>query len=256
MNISLEYRVDLTPRYTHPHPELHRLLHQGLDRYIRHLTDFGKCGALREIPFNTDDPSMPRWNNGFFSGLDAVALHGFIGTLKPPTYFEIGSGNSTKFARHAVRSYGLPSRIISLDPEPRVEIDGICDEVIRQPLEKADTAVFDCLQPGDILFFDGSHVGIMNSDVTVFFLEVLPRLKPGVWVHVHDIFLPWDYPQAWAERYYSEAYMLACWLLGGDRLKVELPVNFVSRELNPKELLGSAVPPDIALLGGSFWFRK
>ena len=97
------------------------------------------------------------------------------------------------FARHAIRTGNLKTTIMSIDPKPRAEIDSLCDRVMRLPLELCDLNLFRELEPGDILFFDGSHRIFANSDVTVFFIEVLPRLKPGVLVHVHDIFLPADY---------------------------------------------------------------
>ena len=70
---------------------------------------------------------------------------------------------------------------------------------------------------------DGSHQSYTNSDATVFFTEVLPRLPPGVLVYVDDIFLPWDYPPQMSDRWYSEQYLLAAWLLAGDRLEITLP---------------------------------
>ncbi len=80
-----------------------------------------------------------------------------------------------------------------------------------------DLALFRELQAGDVLFIDSSHRCFMNSDVTVLFLEVLPNLPPGVLVQVHDIFIPYDYPREWVERYYAEQYLLSCYLLLGVR---------------------------------------
>ena len=97
-------------------------------------------------------------------------------------------------ARLVVRDHHLRTRVISSDPRPRVEIHSLCDEGIRHPLESIDLAVFDQLAPGDILFIDSSHRVFTNSDVNVVFLEVLPRLQPGVLVHLNDIFLLYDYP--------------------------------------------------------------
>jgi hypothetical protein len=89
---------------------------------------------------------------------------------------------------------GLETSITSVDPEPRREVDALCQHTIRRPLEEVDVAVFDNLQPGDIVFMDGSHRVFTNSDSTVFFLDILPRLGDGVVVGIHDIFLPFDYP--------------------------------------------------------------
>jgi hypothetical protein len=132
--------------------------------------------------------------------------------------------------------------------------------VIRQPLEAVDVAVFDQLEAGDILFIDGSHRCFMNSDVTVVFLEVLPRLRPGVLVEFHDILLPYDYPPSWKRRYYSEQYLLAaCLLAGSERFSIVLPNMFISRDAE----LSSVLAPlwneprfkGVVRGGSSFWIE-
>jgi hypothetical protein len=150
---------------------------------------------------------------------------------KPQLYLEIGSGITTCFTHRAIRDANLATRIISIDPQPRAKIDSICDEIIRDGLETCDLALFDRLQSGDILFFDGSHRVFMNSDVTVFMIDVLPRLKPGVIVHVHDINLPWDYPASFRNWYWSEQYILAVYLMANKgRINPLLPTTFVCRD--------------------------
>ena len=132
------------------------------------------------------------------------------------------------------------TQIVSIDPHPRVEIDAICDEVIRSPLQDVDLRLFDRLGPGDVLFIDNSHYAFMGSDVTVLLFDVLPRLKPGVLVGVHDFFLPDDYPPNWQRRFYNEQYLLGCWLLGGGRgMKFILPAWFAS---NDSELSAIVAP--------------
>ena len=118
-------------------------------------------------------------------------------------------------ASRAIRSGDLPTMISSIDPHPHAAIDALCQRKIRAPLEDWEVAVFDELGPGDILFFDGSHQVFMNSDVTVFFLQIIPRLKSGVMVHVHDIFLPADYPPDWNQSLFAEQYLLAATMLCG-----------------------------------------
>lgn len=146
----------------------------------------------------------------------------------PQKYYEIGSGNSTKFARKAINDYNLSTKIVSFDPQPRSEINDLCDAIFRQPVEEVDLKIFDDLESGDILFVDNSHRIFTNSDVTVFFLDILPRLKPGVLVHIHDIFLPFDYPPFWQDRYYSEQYILAAYLLAeSSKLEIILPNAFI-----------------------------
>jgi len=261
--IFLDYPVQPRQRYGHgkpAHPELLQLLGEGRARYQNLLERVaGLEVALARIPVRPEQGSMePAWVNGFLPGLDSAALYGMLALQPPETYLEVGSGNSTRFARRAIRDQGLRTRIVSIDPHPRVEIDSISDRVIRAPLETVDLAPILALQPGDILFLDGSHRTFMNSDVTVAFLEVLPRLNKGVRVQIHDICLPYDYPPGWEERYYSEQYVLAAFLLGGAKgATVTLPNAFVcadpelSRILDP--LWGRL--QGVERHGSSFWME-
>lgn len=175
-----------------------------------------------------DDAAEPNWINLAFPALDAMTLYGMIADRKPRRFVEIGSGFSTKFARRAIRDHGLDTRIVSIDPQPRAEIDAICDEVMRLPLEEVPLSFFEALTPDDLVFFDGSHRAFQNSDVSVFFTELLPRLPSGLMFGVHDIFSPADYPPEWLEWYFSEQYLLTCWLLAGDKLQIEIPAAFIS----------------------------
>src|SRR5262249_13315340 len=155
-----------------------------LDRFVA-LAD-----PLAGIPLRGDPADgAPYWDNGWLPPLDALGLYGFLAEHNPRRYVEVGSGNSTRFARRAIADPRLSTRITSIDPAPRAHIDPLCDVVVRQPLERADLGLFADLAAGDVVFLDGSHRAFMGSDVTVFFFEVLPRLPAGVLVHVHDIVL-------------------------------------------------------------------
>jgi hypothetical protein len=235
--VILKYAIRPEPRYGDgkpPHPGLHALFARQDAAYLATLTALaGFTEPLTRVAETVDAaaPGEPYWRNIFFSALDAITLYGLLASRKPARYVEVGSGNSTKFARLAIRDLGLQTEIISLDPQPRADIDLLCDRVIRQPLEAVDPSVFDELAAGDVLFLDSSHVVFQNSDVTVFFLEVLPRLKAGVIVHIHDIFLPFDYPRLWADRHYSEQYLLAAYLLGGaSRVEILLPLAHITQD--------------------------
>lgn len=225
---------------------------------------FASAGALNTvskgvaIDLPPDDP-RPRWKNPMLAGLDAVAIGAALSS-KPRLYLEIGSGNSTKFARHFITALQAPTRLVSIDPHPRAECDDLCDQVIRTPLELLSLDDLPALERGDILFFDGSHRCFMNSDVTVFFLDILPRLPPGVKVGIHDIFLPFDYPHDWFDRYYSEQFILGAYLLGlGDRAKILLPGHLAClryHELPWFQRLQSDIdcPPEL-FHGCSLWFE-
>jgi hypothetical protein len=233
-NMSDGYRVTPRPRWGHgraPHPQIQVRLEHGRAKFEKILDNLrAHRSILAKIKYEPDssDPVAPFWNNVWFSTLDAAALVSLLLTRKPRRLFEIGSGHSTMFAHYAVQVGGLSTAITSIDPNPRAAIDGLCGCVIRAPLEDCAPAIVDELEPGDFLFFDGSHRIFQNSDVTAFFLDVLPRLKPGVLVHVHDVFLPADYPPEWNGLLYSEQYYLAAMLLcGAPPFRVVLPNYFV-----------------------------
>lgn len=264
LTLVLDCPVSVKPRYPlgqTPHARINALLADNFADYLALLKSFLRyCDWLSRIPSTGETSgSTPYWINGFIPGLDAVAIYSMIAERRPKHYFEIGSGNSTKFARQSILDHGLSTRIISIDPAPRAEINRICDEAIRLPLEDCDLALFERLDEGDILFVDNSHRCFMNSDVTVFFLDILPRLKRGVIVAIHDICLPYDYPADWGDRYYSEQYLLACWLLAGSgKFEVLLPSVFVSLDASLSgtlEDLWLRLPPEVEKHGSSFWLK-
>lgn len=262
--ITLDYPVNSKPRYPigqTPHPRLDALLSRNrasyqalLESFLPFADDLGKIPATGGVGGAT-----PHWINDFLPGLDAVAIYCMIALKRPRHYFEIGSGNSTKFARQAIRDHGLNTQIISIDPSPRAEIDALCDEVLRLPLEDCDPAFFNRLDGGDVLFVDDSHRCLMNSDVTAFFLDILPNLKKGVTVGIHDIALPFDYPAEWVGRYYSEQYLLACWLLAGtSKFEVLLPSLYASLDKLLAATLDSLwreLPGGVEKHGSAFWLQ-
>jgi len=264
--IPIDYRVDPEPRYGHGKPP-HALLQQIIERergaYRDTLRSFLRFEQqLVAIPRTVDTTSTaPFWDNGWFQGIDIVALYSLVALRQPPLYFEIGSGQSTRVVRRAITDQRLSTRIVSLDPEPRSEIDALCDERVRSRLEDCDLDLFRRLAAGDVLFFDGSHRCFQNSDVTVFFLEVLPLLPSGVLVHIHDIWLPFDYAPEFSNRYYSEQYLLAVYLLArrAESLRIVLPNAFVSEDAELRQVLSHLWDrPELAGVvphGVSFWFE-
>lgn len=262
-------RVDFPPevgaesaarRSLRPSPRLETIFAQARPRtrdqlaaILRHVP--GR-GSWPETP-GPDGTTLPAWENPFLTPFDMVALYGMLLEFAPARYVEIGSGVSTLVAHAAKQAGRLATEIISIDPAPRLEIAALCQVNVRARLEDEIERVAALVRAGDILFFDGSHRSFPGSDVTVFFLGLLPRLPGGVLVHVHDIYLPDDYPAPLWDRLWSEQYLLACWLLGGGRgLEIILPCAELARDPHCANLL-SAVPR----LGGqepsgsSFWMR-
>jgi len=234
--LSLNYPFTPRARWGHgrpPHPELYELVGRRRDDYAQTLKGFlDYAEQLRAIAVDEPrSPAEPNWLSPWLPLLDAVALYGMLCRYRPKRYVEIGSGYSTKFARRAIADHDLPTELVSIDPQPRAEIDRLCDRVIRCRLEDADLEVFSTLAAGDVLYMDGSHRCFPNSDVTVFFLEILPRLASGVVVQVHDISLPYDYPHGGLKRFYSEQYLLAVHLLArGASAEILLPNAFIAEE--------------------------
>ena len=263
MPMYLDYGVNAIPRYGYGKP-LHGLLYRKLEAnipaYKSNIDKFANyADRLRKISvYEQEEPSAPFWMNGWVQGLDPIALYCFPCILNSSLYIEIGSGNSTKFVRRTIEDNDLDTHVISIDPHPRAEIDNLCDEIIRRPLEEIDLSVFNKLNRNDILVIDNSHRCFQNSDVTTVFLDILPILKPGVLVYIDDIYLPSDYPPEWRHRYYSEQYLLAVLLLSDrTRYKVVLPATFIAHvdELRRKvDALWEGIGvPEAKGHGNGFW---
>jgi hypothetical protein len=265
----IETEYPYTPR-TRPYADsaagrrIAALFHKAEPRARRWLRQTARYRADFEAIAMEADPSGrdPAWINGMLPGLDSMVLYAFIRMARPKTYVEVGSGNSTKFVRRAIEDGKLRTRIVSIDPYPRAEIDALCDEVIRSPLEDlADFSVFERLSANDVVFIDNSHRSFQNSDVTVFFTEVLTTIPRGVYVGVHDILLPMDYPPEWRDRFYNEQYLLACYLLGGAaRDKVEFPGAYVSDHagfgVQIAALFDNGSAAGASRWAASFWLRR
>lgn len=170
-------------------------------------------------------PGLPKyhWKNNFWRGADALVQYGLMRHVKPRRVIEIGAGwSSLLLADALVRNQeegSEPTVVDQIEPFPRTELLSALPAhwtLHETILQRADLELFDSLQAGDVCFYDGSHVARAGSDVVWFFFEVLPRLKPGVLVHVHDIFWPSDYPddwifnrgQTWNEQYVLQAFLM------------------------------------------------
>lgn len=208
------------------------------------LRQIEKYGAeLAALPYEKPNDEAQYWFNcGFFTDFDAAALHGLLRFYRPKRYIELGCGFSSFISSSALArniAEGSPCAATYADPEPRRDLakllatgQFICERVQRLPL-----ALFQQLEAGDILFIDTSHVMKLQSDVVWLLLEVIPILKPGVIIHIHDIFSPYDYPLDWVQNKVrlscNEQYGVECLLAGGDLCRVLLPLHLLWREQRP-----------------------
>jgi hypothetical protein len=173
------------------------------------------------VPGHRQTPALDyHFDNASFRAGDAEFLYQVIRACKPGKIIEVGSGQSTRMARAAIKrnmeeSGGYSCQQISIEPYENDWLEQLGVVVLRQRLEDVDVSIFDSLGPNDLLFIDSSHVIRPQGDVVVEYLEIIPRLRPGVIVHVHDIFSPRDYPREWLleklllwdEQYLFEAFM-------------------------------------------------
>lgn len=164
-------------------------------------------------------------------GLDAGAYYAIIRHCRPKRIIEIGCGYSTRIAHLAIKQnesiFGINCEVICIEPYPESRLldAKLPFELIQKKVEDTDLSLYDKLESGDILFIDSSHVVRTQGDVVFEFLEILPRLKRGVWVHVHDIFLPMDYPADWVidKRWaFNEQYLLEAFLSMNDKFCIRL----------------------------------
>lgn len=193
-------------------------------------------------------------NNSYFFGSDMHVLYLMVRSLRPRRIVEIGCGNSTRISRQAIMDGGLDTQITAIDPQPRRDISAMVDAFEQMRLEEmSNFGVFETLEANDILFVDSSHEVRVGNDVARIFCEIIPRLKPGVVVHVHDIFLPFDYPPDFATAMpeWGEQYVLHAWLQHSGA-EILWPGRYL-QECRPE--LRSSLPFLAEGPGQSFWFK-
>jgi hypothetical protein len=184
-----------------------------------------------------------RLGNGSFESGDAEFLYQMIRRTKPARLFEIGSGNSTLIARAAIQRNSEENpdyvcRHICIEPYEAPWLEKIGVEVLRQRVEDVDISLFRELDRNDLLFIDSSHVIRPQGDVVTEYLEILPTLRSGVIVHVHDVFTPRDYPREWivdSLLLWNEQYVLEAFLTNNDTWTILAAINFL-KHANFEEL--------------------
>src|SRR6185369_3944624 len=184
-----------------------------------------ECGFPRKPTSNPHDYYS---ENSYFGFASAAAMHAAVRHFRPRTIIEVGTGHSTKVLAGAAclnAAEGVTTELVAIDPYPNrdllSELPGM-KQVIAKKVQEVDLQLFATLQHNDILSIDTSHAVKVGGDVVFLYLEVLPRLPGGVIVHIHDIFLPLDYPQAWLEQRYfwNEQYLLHAFLIFNQQFEV------------------------------------
>jgi predicted O-methyltransferase YrrM len=232
-----------------------RLLEEDFPRF---RTEYEQ---LPHVP--AEDPLAFYLDNGMFSGTDALVLYCMIRRFQPERVVEVGSGFSSRLTLHALRRNGT-GHLVCIEPFPtnpgqhdlfREPIPDL--ELLEQPVQNVDLSIFESLRADDVLFIDSSHVARIGGDVPFLYLRVLPRLAPGVIVHVHDISLPFEYRREWVEghlRFWNEQYLLHAFLL----FNTEWQVLFANTWMNAHypDAMRRTFPTSPWWGGGSFWMRR
>jgi predicted O-methyltransferase YrrM len=210
-----------------------------------------------------DDASEFHAQNGQYPPLDAWLLEAMLRWLRPRRMIEIGSGFSSLLTARVNRELlGRSMHFTCIEPYPRefltAGVDGISDLIVAK-VQDVPLETFAGLGSGDVLFIDTSHTVKTGGDVTWIFHEIVPRLAPGVVVHVHDAFLPGDYPQAWVLEGWgwNETYLLQSFLAFNSAFEILVGAQYMS--LIRPDVVAEAFPswptaPDRG--GAALWFRR
>jgi len=211
-------------------------------------------------PGPTGEPDHFYAKKGPFRGLDAVVAHCMVRYFQPQLIIEVGAGASSLILGKAATKNNNNRGLVCIEPFPQEFLKqgfpGL-HSLVEKRVQDVDVAFFSQLRSGDILFIDSSHTVKIGGDVNYLFLEVLPRLNPGVIVHVHDIFFPFDYRRDWVMdefRFWTEQYLLQAFLTFNSQFEVLMANRYLS--YNYRKILKAAFPTLPALGGGSFWMRR
>lgn len=201
------------------------------DVYINKIVDI--LPSYKEIEIKEHSNNLPYLDNYFYTFYDASVLASILIIHKPQRIIEIGSGISTRYMRYFINKFSLKTHITCIDPLPRADITEVANTIIRKPLEDVILNINLSLNKNDIVFMDGSHYVYQGNDTLIFFFQMLPLLPSGVIIHIHDIYLPSDYPVQNAAQLWGEQYILAAMLSAGLKgYKVLFASNYHSKKDN------------------------
>lgn len=204
-----------------------------------------------------------RFENESYSYADGILLYSMLRYLRPRRLIEIGSGYTSALSLDTNERFldnGMECTFI--EPYPTLLLSLLTDadrercRLIPSKLQDVDLALFDTLEPGDVLFVDSSHVSKVNSDVNRLFFEILPRLAPGTFVHVHDVFPGFEYPLEWlrAGRAWNEQYLLRAFLQYNAQFRIRLFGSYMVER--HAEWFRAHMPLCLKNPGGAFWMER
>ncbi len=235
-------------------------------KILQELSPF--CEELSGIQKRTDNILEFSWENPAFNRSDSIVLYCMVRTLKPKKIIEIGSGWTSLMSHNALLKNGS-GELVCIEPYPMEstkELAKSSDRVtlINKKIQDIDMSIFSSLGKNDILFIDSSHVSKIGSDVNREFFEIIPFVKPGVVIHIHDMFFPYDYPKSWVmdrNIFWNEQYLLMAFLAFNDSFKIKFSNIYSGKELTRdyQKHLGyflESLEAKSLIGGGSLWLER
>lgn len=236
-----------------------------VDAQLALLAAFGEFTHDMPFPEQASPHSRYHFDNEYFRHCDGAVLYAMLRRFQPKRVIEVGSGfSSAMMLETDQRFLGQSTQFTFIEPYPTRLHSLLSDAdrqrcVIRdQVVQSVELELFDQLEDNDILLIDSSHVVKIGSDVDHLLTHVVPRLKPGVLIHIHDIFWPFEYPEAWIKegRSWNEAYALKAFLQFNHAFRTELFSSYLA--VHHQDAMAAAFPknPRCRQGGGSFWMRR
>jgi predicted O-methyltransferase YrrM len=215
------------------------------DAQLELLTELGRFGAEATWPKSADPahPTRYHWDNGSFSYSSGCLLYAMVRHHDPKRVVEIGAGMSTLLLAETLaaneREHGGRRELVTVDPYPTPAVQALPDErrrLVPEDVQGMPIEELTALGEGDLLFIDSSHVVRTGGDVNYLYLDVLPRVPPGVVVHVHDIQLPYEYARSYSAQteaprlFWTEQYLLQAFLALNPHFSVLLAGHWCQRD--------------------------
>jgi Methyltransferase domain len=226
------------------------------------LESFAARAPLQIPDADTGDPHVYHAGNPMFSRLDAWMLQSMLRHFRPRKMIEIGCGFSTLMSARIGREHLAGElELTCIEPYPPDFLSGLAgvSELIQSPVEQVPVERFLGLRDGDVLFIDSSHTVKTGGDVAFLYQEVIPRLAPGVIVHVHDMFIPHEYPFEWVMdgRAWNEQYLVRAFLSFNSEFSILLSVVWLAHHHRDALIRAlPAYPENYPDGGGSLWYRR
>lgn len=222
------------------------------------------CNYYAELPFKDSNARTTRYqfDQSYFCYADAIFLYSFLRHFRPKNIIEIGSGYSTAVMLDTIEKFKLNETYIRcIEPFPE-RLKGLLREGDAHRLNIIEDRAQNCiellkqLEPSDLLFIDSSHVCKFGSDVHFYLFQLFPIVKPGVFIHIHDIFKYFEYPRKWINdgRYWNESYIMRAFLSCNNCYDIILFINSLVE--SNKSFFESNMPLCLKNTGGSLYLKK